>query len=172
VTSPQPELTAEQMHEYLGDVGQRLLAKGVTGEIVLAGGAVMVLALHARGGSRDIDAMFTREPEAIREAAAAVADARGLPMVWLNDHVKEFIAPDAPTVGLLDIPGLSVRMVALDYLFYMKAWAGDPVDQRDLGAIAKALAVPGDREAYEIVRRYSSGELSEEVQILLESLFE
>ena len=33
----------------------------------------------------------------------------------------------------------------------------------------------GDRlkqEAYEIVRRYSSGELSEEVQILLESLFE
>ena len=127
MTAPQPEMTAEQMREYLGDVGELLLASGVTGEIVLAGGAVMVLSLHARGGSRDIDAVFTREPEAIREAAAAVADARGLPTVWLNDHVKEFVAPDAPTVDLLEIPGLRVRMVALDYLFYMKAWAGDPV---------------------------------------------
>ena len=70
--------------------------------------------------------MFTREPQAIREAAGV----------------------------------------------YMKAWAGDPVDQRDLGVIAKALGVRGDREAYDIVRRYSSGELSEQVQILLESLFE
>lgn len=172
MTSPEPEMTAEHMREYLGDVGERLLAVGVSGEIVLAGGAAMVLALHARGGSRDIDAVFTREPEAIREAAAAVAEARGLPMTWLNDHVKAFIAPDAPKVDLFEMPGLRVRMVALDYLFYLKAWAGDPIDQRDLRAIAKALRVRDDREAYDIVRRYSPGELSEQVQILLESLFE
>ncbi len=172
MTPPLPELTAEQMRAYLGEVGERLQVKGVTGEIVLAGGAVMVMTLHARGGSRDIDAVFTREPEAVREAAAAVAAARGLPVVWLNDHVKEFVAPDAPTVALFEVPGLRVRTVRLDYLFYMKAWAGDPIDQRDLRAIAKALGVHDEQEAYEIVRRYSSGEVSEEIQILLESLFE
>ena len=43
MTARQPEMTAEQMRQYLGDVGELLLASGVTGEIVLAGGAVMVL---------------------------------------------------------------------------------------------------------------------------------
>jgi predicted nucleotidyltransferase len=160
------------MRDHLRQVGERLSAKGVTGEIVLAGGAVMVLALNARGSSGDIDAVFTREAEAIREAAAEVAEAEGLPAIWLNEHVQVFVAPDAPTVDLFELPGLRVRMVRLDYLFYMKAWAGDPVDQRDLRAIAKVINVKDEHEAYGIVRRYSSGELSEEVQILLESLFE
>ena len=42
----------------------------------------------------------------------------------------------------------------------------------DLRAIAKALAVKDEHEAFDILRQYSSGELSREVQILLESLFE
>jgi hypothetical protein len=63
-------------------------------------------------------------------------------------------------------------MVRLDYLFYMKAWAGDPIDQRDMRAIAKVLKIKNEQQAYEIVRRYSPGELPEDVQILLESLFE
>jgi len=139
---------------------------------VLAGGAVMVMALHARGGSNDIDAVFTHEAEAIRLAAREVAETHGLPAIWLNDHVGVFVSPDAPTVELFEVPGLRVRMVRLDYLFYMKAWAGDPIDQRDLLEIARALEVRDEHQAYDIVRGYSRGELSREVQILLESLFE
>jgi hypothetical protein len=63
-------------------------------------------------------------------------------------------------------------MVRLDYLFYMKAWAGDPIDQRDLRVIAKALRLVDERQAHDIVRGYSPGELPRGVQILLESLFE
>jgi predicted nucleotidyltransferase len=172
VPQPRPEMTGEQMRRYLTEVGARLAARGVTGDLVLAGGAVMVLALQARGGSRDIDAVFTTEAEAIREAAREVADDNGLPVAWLNDHVRVFVAPDAPTVNLFDVPGLLVRMVRLDYLFYMKAWAGDPIDQRDMRVIAKALGLRNEHEAYEIVRRYSPAELPRDVQILLESLFE
>jgi predicted nucleotidyltransferase len=139
---------------------------------VLAGDAVMVMALHARGGSNDIDAVFTHEAEAIRLAARDVADRHGLPAIWLNDHVGVFVGPDAPTVELFEVPGLRVRMVRLDYLFYMKAWAGDPIDQRDLLEIARALEVTNEHHAYDIVRSYSPGELTREVQILLESLFE
>lgn len=169
---PQPEISGEQMRRYLTEVGARLAARGLTGEIVLAGGAVMVMALQARGGSRDIDAVFAKEAEAIIEAARDVATAHGLPAAWLNDHVRVFVAPDAPTVDLFDVPGLRVRMVRLDYLFSMKAWAGDPIDQRDLRVIAKALGLQDERQAYDIVRGFSPGELPREVQILLESLFE
>jgi predicted nucleotidyltransferase len=166
------EMTNEEMRRYLAEVGDLLAAQGATGEIVLAGGAVMVMVLRTRGGSRDIDAVFVREADAIRDAAGRVAEAHGLPATWLNDHVRIFVAQDAPTSDLFTVPGLRVRMVRLDYLFYMKAWAGDPVDQRDLREIAKALGIKDEHEADEIVRRYSPGELSREVQILLESLFE
>lgn len=165
-------MTGTQMRRYLTEVGERLAARGRTGEIVLAGGAVMVMALHARGGSRDIDAVFIREAAAIREAAREVADAHDLPAMWLNDHVRIFVAEDAPTIAFFEVPGLVVRMVGLDYLFYMKAWAGDPIDQRDLRKLAKALGVKDEHEAFDIVRSYSPGELTREVQILLESLFE
>ena len=60
----------------------------------------------------------------------------------------------------------------LDYLFCMKARAGDPIDQRDLLEIARALEVTDEHHAYDIVRGYSRGELTREVQILLESVFE
>jgi hypothetical protein len=132
----------------------------------------MVMALNARGGSADIDAVFLREADAIRQAAREVAEAHGLPAMWLNDHVRHFVAPDAPTVAFFEVSGLRVRMVRLDYLFYMKAWAGDPIDQRDLRAIAKALGLKEEQHAYDIVRGFPRGELSREVQILLESLFE
>ena len=165
-------MTGADMRRYLTEVGERLAARDITGEIVLAGGAVMVLALQARGGSSDIDAVFTHEAEAIRQAAREVADTHGLPAIWLNDHVSVFVAQDAPTAEFFEVPGLRVRMVRLDYLFYMKAWAGDPIDQRDLRKIAEVLSVKDEHEAYDIVRRHSPGELSREVQILLESLFE
>ena len=169
---PRPAMTGEQMRKNLTEVGARLAARGLVGEIILAGGAVMVMALRARGGSRDIDAVFAKEAEAIGEAAREVASAHGLPVVWLNDHVRVFVAPDAPTVDFFEVPGLRVRMVRLDYLFYMKAWAGDPIDQRDLRVLAKALGLKDERQAHDIVRGYSPGELTRDVQILLESLFE
>lgn len=169
---PQPEMSGEEMRRYLTEVGARLAARGLTGEIVLAGGAVMVMALRARGGSRDIDAVFAKEAEAIIEAAHAVATAHGLPVAWLNDHVRVFVAPDAPTIEFFEVPGLRVRMVRLDYLFSMKAWAGDPIDQRDLRVIAATLGLQNERQAYDMVRAFSPGELTREVQILLESLFE
>jgi predicted nucleotidyltransferase len=169
---PTPAMTDEQMRRYLAEVGNRLEARGLVGEIVLAGGAVMVMALHARGGSRDIDAVFVKEADGIRDAAREVARAHGLPDAWLNDQVRVFVAPGAPTVELIDVPGLRVRMVRLDYLFYMKAWAGDPIDQRDLRVIANALELKDEHQASEIVRGFSPGELPRDVEILLESLFE
>jgi predicted nucleotidyltransferase len=166
------EMTGEEMRALLEEVGERLAQRGLTGEIVLAGGAVMVMVLHTRGGSRDVDAVFVREADAIRRAASEVAETHGLPATWLNDHVRVFVADDAPTVDLFAVPGLVVRMVTLHYLFYLKAWAGDPVDQRDLREIARTLDIRDEHTAYDVVRRYSPGQLSREVEILLESLFE
>ena len=63
-------------------------------------------------------------------------------------------------------------MVRLDYLFYMRAWAGDPIDQRDLRVIANTLELKDEHQASEIVRGFSPGELPRDVESLLDSLFE
>jgi hypothetical protein len=81
----------------------------------------MVMALWARGGSRGIDAVFQIHGDAIRRAAREAAEAHGLPHVWLNDHVRVFVAPNTPTVEFFEVPGLRVRMVSLEYLFHMAA---------------------------------------------------
>jgi hypothetical protein len=113
--------------------------------------------------------VFVKEAEAIAEAAREVAGVHGLPAAWLNDHVRVFVARDAPTVDLFEEPGLRVRMVRLDYLFYLKAWAGDPIDQRDLRVIAHAGSEAGAR--YDIVQA-SHRVAAARRQVLLESLFE
>ena len=54
----------------------------------------------------------------------------------------------------------------------MKAWAGDPIDQRDLRVIANALELKDEHQASAIVRGFSPAEVRRDVEILLESLFE
>lgn len=57
----------------------------------LVGDAAIALAYDARRSTRDIDAIF--EPKmAIYQAAAEVAPRLGLPVSWLNDAVKGFLA--------------------------------------------------------------------------------
>lgn len=56
----------------------------------LVGGAAMAFADNTRRSTRDVDAVF--EPkETVRDAAAVVADRRGISRDWLNDAVKGYL---------------------------------------------------------------------------------
>src|SRR2546430_480578 len=92
-------LRGEDLVRHLRQVGRYLFADGLTGEIMIVGGAYMTLILRQREATKDVDAYFGAHAAAIRAAAARVAREQGLPVDWLNDAVKGFlnVQPDTTT---------------------------------------------------------------------------
>ncbi|HLZ21902.1 MAG TPA: DUF6036 family nucleotidyltransferase [Ktedonobacterales bacterium] len=127
-------MTRQEIERYLRLLGQELEKRQLTGEIIIAGGAFMLLAIQNRETTKDIDAYFTAEPQAIREAAQVIAAREGLPSDWLNDGIKGFFYHSPPVLRWAEFPGLRVYTVRSDYAFAMKAIAGRPGDIGDLRA--------------------------------------
>jgi len=167
------KMNATAMKRYLAEVGAILASRRLHGKIVMAGSGVVAATLSSSRMSRDIDARFDNNGEAIRLAVAEVARKHGLAPNWLNDQVKVFVAPNAPTEPLWDFPGLTVRRVSFEYLFYMKAWAGDPSDFEDMKLISRKLGLKDEEQALHIIERFSpSGGLPGNIQLMVEGLFQ
>ena len=165
------DMTAGDMRKLLKELGARLSARGVHGEIILAGGAVMVLVVRSRASSQDIDSVFVHAGTEIREEASKMSRDLGLPAHWINDHVRAFIDKQAPTQPLIWFPGLTVSMVTLEYMFYLKAMVDGPQDFKDLRALCRRLGLRDENEAYKVVAKFSSGALPGSAQLRLEELF-
>jgi predicted nucleotidyltransferase len=154
-------------------LGQELEQRGVTGEILIAGGAFMLLVIKNRDTTKDIDAYFATEPQAIREAAQVVADREGLPPDWLNDGIKGFFYQTPPTELWAEYPGLRVYTVTPEYVFALKAIAGRPEDMPDLEALKSHLRLTSLDDALAIVQRYVPQRLvPTRTQYLLETMFD
>lgn len=154
-------------------LGRELEQRGVTGEIIIAGGAFMLLVIRNRDTTKDIDAYFATEPQVIREAAAVVAAREGLTPDWLNDSVKGFFYQQPPVELWADYPGLRVYTVSPEYAFAMKAIAGRPEDIADLEALKRHLSLASAEDALDLVRRYVPQRLlTPRTQYLIETLFE
>jgi len=60
-------------------------------DVILIGGAAMILHFGAARATRDIDILITRgEAAALRAAVKAVAETHNLPEYWMNDAAKGF----------------------------------------------------------------------------------
>jgi hypothetical protein len=110
-------------------------------EIVIAGGAALVLLFNARQTTKDVDAYFI-EPEAarVRDAAAHVAGELELPEDWLNDGAKGYFVGISNGETLYDSPSLVVRAVSTAQLLAMKlaAWR-DAIDRADAGLLLSRM---------------------------------
>lgn len=166
-------MTPEDIEKYLRMLGQELERNHVTGEIIVAGGAFMLLVIKNRETTKDIDAYFSAEPEAIREAAHRVAQREGLPEDWLNDGVKGFFYQQPPVSRWAEYPGLRIYTVAPDYAFAMKAIAGRPEDIRDMRALIAHLQLSSAEEALAVVSKYiPPGRIPIRSRYLIETLFD
>ncbi len=116
-------------------------------EIVLAGGAALVMLYNAREATRDVDvcSLGLGGSAALLDAARRVASNLDFPEDWLNDGVKGYLQGLLPGEVLLDRPGLLVRALAPPQLLAMKlsAWRDD-VDISDARLLLPE--VPGTRE--------------------------
>jgi hypothetical protein len=82
----------EEIVKYLGMLGEELLRRGKTGEILLTGGAAMCLVHEARDMTKDVDALY--EPKSdINEIVKRIAEKEHLPEDWMNDSGTGALAP-------------------------------------------------------------------------------
>jgi hypothetical protein len=126
-------LSAEDIRKGFIELAQELGRRGDRAEIVIAGGAALLLLFNARQTTKDVDAYFIR-PEAsrVREAAGSVAQELGLPEDWLNDSAKGYFVGLSAGELLHESEALIVRAVSTAQLLAMKlaAWR-DAIDRGD-----------------------------------------
>jgi len=90
----------------LGELAQQ---QSTRVELLVMGGAAMVLAYDARQSTRDVDVLirFPREARIVRDLAKQVGQEQDLPEDWLNDGAKGYL------VGVSEGPSIVVRQPAV-----------------------------------------------------------
>ncbi|PHX95549.1 MAG: hypothetical protein CK546_01790 [Pedosphaera sp.] len=174
-------LTREAILRALGSLSEALGKQGVTGELCLFGGTVMVLAFNARLSTKDVDALFQPTP-LIRDFARGIAEEQNLPADWLNDGVKGFVSTRHETTAgnLPQFPHLRLTMPVPEYLLAMKCMAarlggttGESSDVPDILFLLRHLKLKSASAALEIVAQYyPANRIPVKTQYLVEGLFE
>ena len=184
MSAPQPTgsaLTRESILRALNSLSDELGKQGVTGELCLFGGTVMLLAFTARLSTRDVDALFQPTP-LIRDLARRIAEEQGLSADWLNDGVKGYVSTRHETTSgnLPQFPHLRLTMPVPEYLLAMKCMAarlggatGEASDVPDIIFLIRHLKLTSANAALEIVGQYyPANRIPVKTQYLVEGLFE
>lgn len=174
-------LTREQILAALQALSEELGKQGVTGEVCLFGGTVMVLAFTARLTTKDVDALF-QPTQIIRELARRIAGEQHLPADWLNDGVKGFVSARHETTAgnLPQFPHLRLTMPVPEYLLAMKCMAAriggttdEPSDVTDITFLIRHLKLKSPKEVLDLVGQYyPANRIPVKTQFLVEGLFE
>lgn len=133
-----------ELLERLGDLAKQRNEKI---ELLLMGGAVMVLVYEQRLSTRDVDAVFLSPSETapIRDLIKQIAREHNLPEDWLNDAAKGYLMGLGQSSIIFSAPGITVKMPPVAQMLAMKlcAWRDD-VDIEDARRLL--LELTGDRE--------------------------
>ena len=114
--------TRKEIAEGIERLGQLAVETGIKIELVLVGGALMVLRFRARESTRDVDVAILAPTDAqkVRELARRVAEERGWPKDWLNDGAKGYLIGLSSGPVVLSAPGIEVRSPDTAQLLAMK----------------------------------------------------
>ena len=139
--------TRKEIAEGIERLGQLAVESGIQIDLVLVGGALMVLRFHARESTRDVDVAILMPAEArkVREFAHTVAAEQGWPNDWLNDGAKGYLIGLSSGPVILSAPGIEVRSPSIAQLLAMKlsAWRDD-IDIADASRLLEEMK--GDRD--------------------------
>jgi len=142
-------LNKEEILAGLKRLGELANLRHVDIKLLLAGGALMVIAFEERFSTKDVDAVILapEETRAVRELATRVAAEYGWPEDWLNDGIKGYIKRLEPNAVVFTAPGIEVLRPDLAQVLGMKlsAWRDD-VDISDAKRLLRELRTTENRE--------------------------
>ena len=146
---------------------------GIRAELFVVGGAAMAIAYDARRSTTDVDAVFV-PTQAVRIAAARVAEELGLEPDWLNDGAKGFMpGEDAERIGVFEGDHLSVAAASPRFLLAMKLMASRvDRDQDDIRTLYQLCGFTTSDHGLDLLQQfYPEKMILPRVQFLLEEMF-
>lgn len=148
-------LNVKDIEKYLKEINIKLKDSGKTGDIVLAGGAVMALVYGARNATKDIDALFKPSTE-MRKIINDIASKYNLPEDWLNDGVKGFFTSNMNKKVYKQYSNLTIYTLDAEAMLALKLSSARPEskDQDDSIFLMNVLNIKDVEELYEIVDKY------------------
>lgn len=165
-------LTGVDIRRLFEKLAAELSTQGTRAELFLVGGAAIALCFDERRATRDLDAAFA-PTDAVRRAAAAVAEREGLEPDWLNDAVKGFLpGEDAQAVRYFEAPGLTVDVASPEYLLAMKLFSSRAeVDAEDIALLYRHLGYTTVVQGLDLVEQaYPGRPLAPKIRFLLEEI--
>jgi hypothetical protein len=135
-------LSAAGIRKAFDALSNELAQRDEKAEIVVVGGAALVLLFGARETTKDVDVQFLKPAAAVlRGAAARVARQLGLPEDWLNDAAKGFLVGVTEGPVLYESDYLVARAPSTAQLLAMKlaAWR-DAIDRDDARLLLSKMA--------------------------------
>lgn len=129
--SSSPEFTKDNINDYLKAVAKeyrKIAGKKTQAEIVLIGGASILINYSFRNMTMDVDAIINAS-SAMKEAINTVGDEHGLPSGWLNTDFTKTTSYSPKLVQFSTyyrtfLNVLDVRTISAEYLIAMKVMAG------------------------------------------------
>ena len=171
----------DDIENYLKEVGKELRKLKADGEVVICGGAVMLLYYNARESTRDIDGLFAPVTE-LNEVIRKVANKYKLEYDWFN---SDFARTESMIPGFREscvffkrYYNLDVYVAPLDLMIAMKLVSfriGEKQDLPDLKHLIevhkKEIGGFTKEDGYKYLKKYYGDKdiLSELAKVFLES---
>lgn len=153
------ELDAKKMRELLGQLDEKLKARGIKASLYLVGGAAMTLEYGREGLTPDVDAVASHV--AVFEESRALAAEHGLPDTWLNSNAEGWVPPRPDWARCRPTKiGLTVHIAPPEHVLAMKLIAMRRKDRPDIRLLIQhcdmASATP--EEYADLLEEIYSGE--------------
>lgn len=153
--------TKVNLEGYLKELAKeyKKRGRGMPAEMILVGGASVLINYQFRAASYDIDASY-ESPAIMKEAINAVGDKFGLPNGWVNDDFKKTASYTPKIVQYSEyyktFSGvLQIRTIRAEYLVAMKLVSGRQYkkDLSDIAGIVYEQQMAGQPLSYEMIDR-------------------
>ncbi|CAN5841364.1 hypothetical protein BH10CHL1_BH10CHL1_13850 [soil metagenome] len=149
-------LTKEEITNALQRLGALAQQQGQEIELLVVGGAAMVLAYNARLATHDVDGivLLSTQTQLVHRLAHQIAQEMEWPNDWLNDGAKGYLVGISRGPILFVGPGIRVRQPTVEQLLAMKlcAWRDD-VDIEDARRLLQELK-HSQEEIWKMVEPY------------------